>query len=184
MDDFQAITRLKRGDISGLAALVDRYQARAVQTAYLITQDTKAAEDVVQGTFVQIYHSIQGVDPRRPFAPYLFRSVINAAVKAARRGKRDYSLDVETFDGLDTFADRLPDPSPLLDDEAERAELRQSVREAMDQLTPEQRAAVVLRYFLDFSEAEMAQVLAIPAGTIKWRLHSAKKRLRILLGER
>ena len=181
MDDFEAITRLQRGDTAGLTFLVQRYQARAVQTAYLITQDRTTAEDVVQGTFVQIYHSIQHIDPRRPFPPYLFKSVMNAAVRAARRDQRDFSLDEDN--GVESFAERLPDSAPGLDDEAEHAELREQVRGALAQLSPEQRAAVVLRYFLDFSEAEMAHALDAPAGTIKWRLHTARKRLRSLLGE-
>jgi len=55
MDDLQAIQRLKAGDIGGLEALMERHQAKAVRTAFLITHDENLAEDVIQDTFVRIY---------------------------------------------------------------------------------------------------------------------------------
>lgn len=190
MDDVTAINRLRRGDLSGLTALVERYQLQAVRIAMLITRDRALAEDVVQTTFLRLSERIELVDPGRPFPPYLFRSVVNAAVHAAKREWRHDSLDgtfVRTngrhHEG-ESPLDWLPDPSPLPDAAAESAELKREVRAALDRLTPEQRAAVVLRYYLDYSEAEMAEVLAAPAGTIKWRLHQARKRLRVLLKER
>lgn len=182
MDDSHAIKRLKRGDIGGLAALVERYQMQAVQTAYLITGDRAMAEDVVQSAFLHAYKAIQGFDDRRPFAPWFLRSIVNASIQAARRGQRETSLDASPSFGVESFAELLPDPAPLPDDAAEQAELRREVWEALQALAPEQRAAVVLRYFLDLSESEMSAQLDCPPGTVKWRLHAAKKRLRGLLG--
>ena len=80
MNDLQAILRLKWGDISGLDALVERYQVRALRTAYLITQDTALAQDVVQDAFLSTYRAIRGFDLRRPFAPWFMRSVVNSAI--------------------------------------------------------------------------------------------------------
>jgi RNA polymerase sigma-70 factor, ECF subfamily len=182
MDDSHAIKRLKRGDIGGLAALVERYQMQAVRTAYLITGDRAMAEDVVQAAFLHAYKAIQGFDNQRPFAPWFLRSVANAAIQAARRGQREASLDESPDFGVETFADLLPDPAPIPDDAAEQAELRRAVWGALQSLSPEQRAAIVLRYFLDLSESEMSARLDCPPGTVKWRLHAAKKRLRALLG--
>lgn len=182
MDDFHAIKRLKRGDIGGLAALVERYQVQAVQSAFLITGDRAMAEDIVQTAFLHAYKAIHGFDDCRPFAPWFLRSVVNASIQAVRRGQRESSLDESPGADVETFADLLPDPAPIPDDAVEQAELRQVVWDALKALSPEQRAAVVLRYFLELSESEMSARLDCPPGTVKWRLHAAKKRLRGLLG--
>ncbi len=88
MDDLQAIQRLKDGDIGGLEYLVARYQSKAVRTAFLITHDETLAEDVVQDTFVRIYHRINHFDLSCPFEPYLLRSVVNAALNVAQKADR------------------------------------------------------------------------------------------------
>jgi RNA polymerase sigma-70 factor (ECF subfamily) len=187
VDEQQAIARLKRGDIGGLAGFVRRYEVQAVRTAYLITHDRALAEDVVQSAFLTAYHSIGTFDASRSFGPGFLRSVANAAVQAARRQARDLSLDAPSRSGdwMDddsvTLADLLANPAPGPDDEAEAAELRQAVWEALGKLSPEQRAAVVLRYYLDLSEREMADELDVPPGTVKWRLHAARKQLRVWL---
>jgi RNA polymerase sigma-70 factor (ECF subfamily) len=182
MDDTEAITRLKRGDIGGLAVLVERYQVRAVQTAFLITRDRARAEDVVQATFIRAYHAIGGFDARRPFAPWFLRSVVNAAVQSAREQARSFSLD-GALDEAEAWIESLPDPALSPHDEAEAAELRRQVWDALERLTPTQRAAVVMRYFLELSEGEISERLHSPPGTIRWRLHEARRRLRHLLVE-
>lgn len=178
LDDNEAVARLKRGDIGGLAALVERYQVRAVRTAYLVTQDRPLAEDVVQATFLRLYHAIDQFDSSRPFAPYLMRSVVNAAVQAVRRSNKSVPLESETVN----FVDLLPDTSSDPDAVIETSEMERAVWEALQKLPPEQRAAVVLRYYLDLSENEMSAVFDAPPGTVKSRLYAARKQLRGLLG--
>lgn len=181
MDDRGAVARLRQGDITGLELLMERYQVKAVRTAYLITRDRASAEDVVQTAFVRVYERIHQYNPERPFEPYFLRIVINDAVKAASRQQRQISIDA-AFDGSElSLADILPADAPDPADEAERRETRRIVWEAMEQLTPKQRAVAVLRYYLNYSEAEIADTLTLPAGTIKWRLHAARQRLHDLL---
>jgi RNA polymerase sigma-70 factor, ECF subfamily len=183
LNEREAIIRLKRGDIGGLEALVRAHQVKAVRTAYLITQDRALAEDVVQGAFLRAYQAIHQFDAARPFAPWFLRSVANAAVQAARKQERQLSLDADVQDGESdlTFADLLPDAAPSPDEAAEGAEMQQAVWSALQQLPPEQRAAVVQRYYLGLGEDEMADQMDIPPGTVKWRLHAARKQLRGLL---
>lgn len=180
MDERTAIARLQRGDIGGLEVLVERYQVKVVRTAYLITHDHALAEDTAQAAFLRAYQRIDQFDARRPFAPWLLRIAANAAIEAARRRERQLSLD--DYAGGDTsFADLLPDTGPGPLDAAEASELRDAVWAALRQLPPEQRAAVVLRYYLDLSETEIAEQTGSPPGTIKWRLHAARRQLRALL---
>lgn len=181
MDERQALARLRQGDIGGLENLVLLYQVKAVRAAFLITRDRAAAEDIVQTAFLRVHERIHQYDPDRPFEPWFLRVVVNDAVKAATRRQRQISID-EEFAGSDlSLADLLVDAAPDPSDEAEREETRQAVWDAMGKLTPKQRAVAVLRYFLGYSEAEMAAHLTLPAGTVKWRLHAARERLSKLL---
>src|SRR5690242_11145944 len=93
MDDFQAIQRLKDGDVGGLETLVERYQAMAIRAAFLVTSDETLAEDVVQDTFARIYQRISQFDSSRPFEPYLLRSVVNAALNAVQMSRRHLSME-------------------------------------------------------------------------------------------
>ncbi|MBC7251671.1 MAG: sigma-70 family RNA polymerase sigma factor [Anaerolineae bacterium] len=183
MKEQTAIARLKRGDISGLEALVRKYQVQAVRAAYLITRDRALAEDIVQTAFLRAYERIGQFDAGRPFGPWFLRSVVNDAVKAAARREHQVSLETNSEEENDktSLAEFLADPGPGPDDLVEAAEVRQAVQVALGKLPPAQRAVIVLRYYLDLSEAEMADELACPPGTVKWRLHAARKRLRTLL---
>jgi RNA polymerase sigma-70 factor (ECF subfamily) len=180
MEEAEAIARLRQGDIGGLEVLVRRHQVQAVRTAFLITRDRAMAEDIVQAAFVRAYERIEQFDTGRPFGPWFLRSVVNDAIKAASRRERWVSL--EASDGAETaLADLLADPNPGPVDLAEAADTRQAIWEALGELPPPQRAAIVLRYYLGLGEAKMAEELSCPPGTVKWRLHAARKRLRTLL---
>jgi len=182
MDDRTAITRIKQGDLNGLESLVNRYQAQAVHAAYLIVYDRALAEDVAQSAFVKVADSIQQFDETRPFAPWFFRIVVNDALKALKKGQRNLSLEEQTDDPVTTrLAALLVDPNPQPDQWLEAKERREHILAAVKSLPPEQRAVVVMHYFLDMSEADMSARLERPFSTIKWWLRSARKSLRNLI---
>jgi RNA polymerase sigma-70 factor (ECF subfamily) len=181
MDERQAIARLQRGDISGLELLVRSYQVQAVRAAYLIVRDRHLAEDLVQAAFVRAYERIHQFDSSRPFGPWFLRSVVNDAIKAAGRRERLVPLETMADDREDRFGVLPADPGLGPEDLVEQAESRETVWAALGALSPAQRAVIVQRYFLDLSEAEMAEELDCPTGTVKWRLHAARARLRLLL---
>jgi RNA polymerase sigma-70 factor (ECF subfamily) len=175
VEEQDAVRRLKRGEIAGLEFLVQRYQARAVRAAYLVTRDRGVATELVQSAFVRAYERIGTFDDGRPFGPWFLKLVLNDAIKAAARRAREVVL--ETSDVAGPPADPEPTPEARL----ERAETAEEVWSALARLPPAQRAAVVQRYYLELSEAEMARASACRPSTIKWRLHAARKRLRSLL---
>ena len=177
MEEQKAIQRLKRGDPGGLEVLVRKHQVRAVRTAYLIVRERALAEDVVQGAFVKAYERINRFDETRPFGPWFTKVVVNDAIKAASRRERTISHSGEGEDLISCLADPASGPEDL----AEEEETRRRVWEVLAELPPAQRAAVVQRYYLGMSEKEMADEGASPPGTIKWRLHAAKKSLSKLL---
>jgi RNA polymerase sigma-70 factor (ECF subfamily) len=180
-DEHAALIRLRQGDLRALDVLVLRYQVRAVRAAYLIVRDRGAAEDIAQTVFLRLAQRIHLLDPRRPFAPYLFRSITNEAIKIAERRERQVSLDQPVSDDDRALVDLLPDWTADPAAQYDQAELRAVVWAAMGQLTPKQRAPAVLRFYLEWSEAEIADALSLPVGTVKWRLHEARHRLRKLL---
>lgn len=177
MDERRAIERLKRGEASGLETLVEGYQAQAVRTAYLILHDRSLAEDVAQGAFILVYRRIETFDPDRPFGPWFMKIVVNEALKTASRSGRE-----SRFVGDDASAAQVVDDTPGPHELAEEAEARHRVWEALKELPPAQRAAVVQRYYLGMSEAEMAETVDSAPGTIKWRLYAARKKLTEVLG--
>jgi len=177
MDEQQAVTRLKQGDLTGLEFLVRHFQVQAVQSAYLILGDRPLAEDVVQAAFIKIAAKISQFDPQRPFRPWFLRIVIHDAIKAAHRNQRSISLDTDSANLMEW----LEDPARSPEDWAETAELRQKVWIALEQLPAEQRAVIVMRHFLEMDEQEMTDHLKRPASTIKWRLHAARQQLKKLL---
>ena len=182
MDDRIAISRIKQGDLNGLDLLVNRYQVRAVHAAYLVVYDRALAEDIAQSAFVKAAERIDQFDEERPFEPWFFRIVLNDAIKAAKKRRQTISLD-QAPDGLTgKLAAWLTDPAPQPWQLAEQNETRQVVLKAIQSLSPEQRAVVVMRYFLEMSEAEMSTEMDRPLSTIKWWLREARKRLRHRIG--
>jgi RNA polymerase sigma-70 factor (ECF subfamily) len=174
MEEADAIQRLKRGDIGGLEILVKRYQVLASRTAFLVVRDQALTQDLVQAAFVRAYERIGGFDGTRPFGPWFLRLVLNDAVKAAMRRSREVHL-------ADQTEDLVPSKEDGPERAAEHAETADEVWAALGRLTPTHRAAVVQRYYLGLTEAEIAAELGCPQTTIKARLHAARERLRSLL---
>lgn len=179
MDDIQAIRCLKRSDLSGLAALMNRYQGKAARAAFLVIGDPSLAQDVVQETFLRIADRIQSFDETLPFEPYLIRSVINASLNMVRDDRKLMSLDGGTHE-----VENLLEQAASVESQVEFSELQQKIIDALSRLPARQRAAIVQRYYLDMSENEMASVLAAAPGTVKWLLSTARERLRGLLRQK
>jgi RNA polymerase sigma-70 factor (ECF subfamily) len=180
MEEGQAITLLKRGDLAGLEELVLRYQVVAVQTAYLIMGDRSMAEDIAQAAFLKAAERIHQFKDGRPFRPWILRIVTNDAIKASSRSKRHLSLDAPQELGRLSAWLRDTDPGP--EELADTAENKRMVWEALQQLTSKQRAVVIMRYFLDMKDREISRELNRPLSSVKWSIHAAKERLRSILG--
>jgi RNA polymerase sigma-70 factor (ECF subfamily) len=178
MDEHQAIQRLKNGDIRGLEFLVMRYQVRAVRAAFLITRDLALAEDVVQEAFLQVFRSIRSFDMTRPFEPWFMRIVVNAALKTMQRSAREVQVEDEADESL---LAELGAQVESVEAQVESLEFQDQIWEAMQRLSPRQRAVIVQRYFLEMSEKEMAEAAGTSIGTVKWLLNAARTRLRALL---
>jgi len=142
---------------------VTAYQPVVFRAAYLILKDKQAAEDVAQDTFIRAYAALR-MDPGEGVRSWLYRIAVNTSLNELRRRKRETAA-VSRMDKDTGF-----DPS-------ERSDTQTVVGEAIDRLPDRLRVAVILRYFLDLSEVEMARVLKVRPGTVKSRLYDARKML-------
>jgi len=180
MEERIAISRLKQGDLKGLEALVNLYQLRALHAAYLVLYDRTQAEDVAQAAFVKTAERIHQFDEERPFAPWFFRIVVNDALKLVRKQKRIISLDA-LGEPATHIAEWLTDPGLQPELMVEQKEMREHILKAIHSLPPEQRAVIVMRYYLEMSEADMSDKMERPISTIKWWLRDARSRLSRLI---
>lgn len=178
MSEQEPIYRLKQGDIHGLENLVRKYQLQAVRAADLITRDRGLAEDIVQEAFVRVYERIYQFDANRPFRPWFLRIVVNDALKAVSENNRSLPLENIREDKLDLL---FPSSEPLPEERLLGQEIREQIWTAVGNLPAEQRAVIVLKYYLGLSIEEISAEVISPKGTVKWRLHKARQRLRGLL---
>ena len=181
MEDRIAISRIKQGDVSAVETLVKRYQVQAVHAAYAILHDRELAEDIAQTAFIKVLEKIHQYDELRPFSPWFFRIVVNDAIKAAKKQKRNISLDEQMDKPTLQLAEWLRNPELQPQQLIEQKETQGNILKAMQQLKPEQRAVIVMRYFLEMSEADMSARMDRPLSTIKWWLRDARRRLRNLI---
>ena len=167
MDQRALIERAKRGDHDAFAELFDPALARLDAAARLILRDRELARDAVQEAFIRAWRDVRGLrDPER-FNAWLYRLTVNACLDLARRRRRRV-MEV-TIDALE-----LPGPVDLAGDLARR----ETVDEALRTLDPGHRAVVALHYLLDLPLREVADVLGIPLGTVKSRLHHSIATMR------
>jgi RNA polymerase sigma-70 factor (ECF subfamily) len=179
MDDFEAIGRIKQGDIGGLELLIARYQLKAIRTAFLITHDERLAEDVVQDVFIRFFHHARHFDQARPFAPYFLRCVVNSALDATQKQSREVPLVAEgNEDGVLSI---LLSQARVVESQVEFTQLKLEILDSLVRLSPRQRAVIVQRYYLEMSEREIARELKVAPGTVKWLLNAARTRLRTIL---
>lgn len=176
MDDIQAIQALKKGDITGLKVLVEHYQVKALRTIFLMTQDKMLAEDIVQTAFLKLTKSIDSFDTSRRFEPWFMRLLINHMRQTLNRDKRLIQIDSDDFDAFP-----LQNTSLSPEYEFDLIENITMVKDALQKLSDKHREVIVLRYYLDYSETEIADLIDSPIGTTRSRIFYAHQQLRKML---
>jgi RNA polymerase sigma-70 factor (ECF subfamily) len=180
--DSRLVERARQGNTSAFGLLVQRYQEVAYRVAYLIAGDAQDAEDIAQDAFVKAYAALSRFRTDAPFRPWLLQIVANEARNRRRSAGRRAHLALRAAEDQRTPDSRDAAPSP--ESAALDHEQRASLLEAVNSLRDEDRQAIAYRYFLDLSEAEMAEALGCPRGTVKSRLSRALGRLREQLAPR
>ncbi|MEU4536612.1 sigma-70 family RNA polymerase sigma factor [Streptosporangium sp. NPDC023825] len=169
-DDDEAITRSLAGDLDAYEVLVTRYSALAHRTAAMLGAADEA-EDVVQEAFVKAHRHLASFRRDAHFRPWLLRIVANETHNLTRsRGRRDRLAA--------RLTDAVPEPGEGPEEAAVATDRRERLLDAVRTLPERERETVVCRYFLQLSEAETAQVLDLPVGTVKSRTSRGLARLR------
>ena len=165
--DEELMARLQTGDERALEVLMQRYQAQLY--GFLSRRVGSHADDVFQETWIRIVRSRESFDTQRRFAAWIYQ-IANNLCRDRYRRQGAMRRAVDSFRVEDETLRETPDAPPL----PEQDRMRERVLALPDRL----REVLVLRYYEDLGEEEMARVLGIPRGTIKSRLHAAVKALR------
>jgi RNA polymerase sigma-70 factor (ECF subfamily) len=173
LDDQALVERARTGDVNAYEALVQQYQQLAYRVAYQVTGDAADAEDAAQEAFVNAYYALGRFRPGAPFKPWLCRIVANEARNRRMSAHRRTAL-AERAHRAQASGEAAPSPEAA----AEASEFRATLVETLGRLRDDDRLILSYRLFFDFSEADMAEALKLPKGTVKSRLSRALTRLR------
>jgi RNA polymerase sigma-70 factor (ECF subfamily) len=173
-DEMAWINQARHGDDEGFTKLVEAYQKPVYNLCYRMLGEHEAAEDAAQETFLKVYQNLARYDRTRSFATWLLSIAAHYCIDRLRRRRfPSVSID-ENEEGQTELPDRsAPDP----ESETAKRQERERLQTCLSSLDPTDRAAVVMRYWQDFSEVEIAQALNLTVPAVKSRLHRARRAL-------
>jgi RNA polymerase sigma-70 factor (ECF subfamily) len=165
------LAKAKSGDDEAFNRLVEMYQTPVFNLCYRMLGDSGEAEDAAQESFWRAYQSIRRYDQSRSFATWLLSIAAHYCIDQLR--KRRF-----TTTSLDAFPeDTLPDSTPTPESSYSRREIQQQMRQLLATLGPQDRAAIIMRYWYDFSDEEIGDALSLSTSAVKSRLHRARLEL-------
>lgn len=173
------IKQVIKGDQDAFAEIVEIYSNSIYQLGYRMLGNRHEAEDIAQEAFIRAYVNIKSFNQDLKFSTWLFRIATNLCIDRIRKKKPDYYLDAEVSgtDGL-TMYSQLASNSPLPEIELESLELQESVQKEILKLPEKYRSVIVLKYIEELSLNEISEILDLPLGTVKTRIHRGREALR------
>lgn len=170
MNNEGLILRCQQGEREAFELLFKQYHSKAKQTAYLITRRKELAEDAVQEAFIQCYRQLGSLRNRELFHVWFYRLLLRVSIRLMKKEKKKglvFSNDIEL----------LPDQKENAYEAVNYKEIYQKLYEALETLPDSHRAVIILHYFNELSIKEISDVLSCRQGTVKSRLHNARKKL-------
>jgi RNA polymerase sigma-70 factor (ECF subfamily) len=174
--DEQLLADYLSGTTGAFDCLVARYTKELFAFLCRFVADQSAAEDLIQETFVQVHLAASSFDPARSFRPWLYTIAANKARDhlRSRSRRQEYSLDAAgPGDGASPPSQTLPAAETPLPEILDSEERRATVRYLVSQMPEHLRLILTLGYYQQLPYAEIAEILGIPVGTVKSRLHAA-----------
>lgn len=176
MKDEILVQQLKEGKREAFDLLYEKYKNLAIRTAYLITGNLSDSEDIVQETFVKVYLHIAELKNDSGFKPWMMQILVRTAYRTGKKNSREIPDD-----DMEGRMENQTVISPL--GQMMKWEEAEMISEAVASLPVKQRTVVVLYYYNELSVTEIAALLGCREGTVKSRLHTARKCLKgVLLG--
>ncbi len=176
--DEQLLAGYREGDRESFALLVQRYQRELYHFLVRFMGDRVLADDVFQETFLQVHQSAAQFDPSRRFRPWLFTIAANKARDMIRSNNRRPTSALQaviapTEESGGEFIDLMRAAENLPSDPMERRELQERVQQTVKAMPEHLREILLLSYFHQFPYKQISEILDIPLGTVKSRLHAA-----------
>src|SRR5690348_11569061 len=176
--DEELLAAYREGDRPSFAALVERYQRELFHFLVRFLGDRAAADDVFQETFLQVHQSADQFDPQRRFRPWLFTIAANKARDLIRSQARRPTNPLQATinpgdDESGEFMDLMSATQEFPDQPLQRQELQESVQRTVMSMPEHLREILLLSYFHQFPYRQISDILDIPLGTVKSRLHAA-----------
>ena len=170
------VLQARQGSDEAFTKLVETYQTPVFNLCYRMLGEPDLAEDAAQETFLRAFQHLHRYDQKRPFATWLLSIAAHYCIDRLRRRKFSmFSMDAEDDEG-NTF--ELPDPdSPDPEAETVKGQMRARIHALLKDLDDTDRAAIIMRYWYDYSEAEIAESLRLTVSAVKSRLHRSRKDL-------
>jgi RNA polymerase sigma-70 factor (ECF subfamily) len=177
-EDGLLVARIRRGDLSALGALYDKYRLQVFHTALAVTRDRQAAEDILQECFLKVHAHADRIDLSVPLAPWLYRVTVNLSYTWVTRQSRWNT-------SLENLIDQLVAPARAAPErQFETRDLQGAIQRAIEALPFNQRVVLILYYLSGLNLKEIAYILDCPIGTAKSRLHYGREMLRRQLAGR
>lgn len=181
LNESALIQKCRKGDPDAIRRLIELYQGPVFHLVWRTVGNEEDARDLVQETFLRAIRALDRFDLSRPFRNWIFRIAQNLAIDHLRRNRiRTVSLDADEDDPNGLRPPVLADEGPGPEEDHEQVWLQGRLAELVASLPPEYRTVVHLRHREQLAYEEIAEVLGVPLGTVKARLHRAHRRLRVL----
>lgn len=173
------IKQVKKGDQNAFGEIVEIYKNKVYQLCYRMLGNRHEAEDVSQEAFIRAYVNINTFKQDFKFSTWLFRIATNLCIDRIRKKKPDYYLDAELSgtDGLNMYSQVAADVE-LPERELESLELQETIQKEILKLPEKYRSVIVLKYIEELSLNEISEILDLPLGTVKTRIHRGREALR------
>lgn len=177
-NEQELLNRYVAGDKEAFREIVKRYKDPLYAFLRRFLNQQELAEEAFQETFLQLYRSRHSFEKDRPLRPWLFTIAANKARDVLRKQKREETVSISTMaepaeSSIDDVVNSLTSYEITPYDEAEKTERAEKVRQIIATMPENLREILILAYFEQFSYKQMADILSIPIGTVKSRLHTA-----------
>jgi len=178
LSDAELLARYTEGEEAAFREIVNRYKNSVYAFLRQFLNRHDLVEDVFQETFLQLFASRESFDPNRPLRPWLFTIAANKAKDALRKWQRTAAVSIGTMAdsqelSFDDMLNTVTSDDTMPYDELQRDETSMRVSKIITDMPENLREILILAYFQRFSYKQMAEILSIPIGTVKSRLHTA-----------
>jgi RNA polymerase sigma-70 factor, ECF subfamily len=173
------IKQVLKGDQDAFAEVIELYKDKVFQICFRMLGNRHEAEDIAQEAFIRAYVNIHTFNQKRKFSTWLYRIATNLCIDRIRKKKPDYYLDAEVTgtDGLTMYSQIAAD-GQLPEEEVEEMELQAEIQRQILKLPDKYRSVIVLKYIDELSLQEISEILDLPLGTVKTRIHRGREALR------